>query len=64
MRGGPLGVDGMLPELEPELPLLATIATVSDGFEAWKGRLPGGLLGLRYTPGDPYEEYGITLPGG
>lgn len=54
----------MLPELEPELPLLATIATVSDGFEAWKGRLPGGLLGLRYTPGDPYEEYGITLPGG
>lgn len=64
LRGGPLGVDGTLPELEPELTLLPAVATVSHDTEAGKGRLPGRPPGFKYAPGDPYQEYGITAPGG
>ena len=34
LRGGPLGVDGTFPELEPEFFLLTAIATVSYDSEA------------------------------
>ena len=33
LRGGPLGVDGTLPELEPELTLLTAMAAVSLDYE-------------------------------